>query len=250
MNGPDGDSAVNAVLQRDLRSLAAAFANLGEQVDAKPTEALGSLVSVTRERVTGADSVSVTTLRRGQFVTAAATDHLAREVDAAQYEVGSGPCVDAALDATIYRTGDIKRDTRWPEFGRRAAELGVASMLSYRLNLGDDDTVAALNLFSRDEEAFDDESATIGLLLATHGAVAVMASKGRLEVDNLTRALESNRLIGTAMGILMSTHHLTQQQSFDLLSVVSQNTNRKLADIAADVVAHGDLEPGVETPRS
>lgn len=161
--------------------------------------------------------------------------------------VGSGPCTDAALDATVYCTRDIGQDARWPEFGRRAAQLGVESMLSYRLNLGDDDTIAALNIFSREQDAFDDDGPAIGVLLATHGAVAVMASKDRVEVDNLSRAVESNRLNGTAVGILMSTHLLSRQQAFDLLSVVSQNANRTLADIAADVVSHGDLTPVIET---
>ena len=231
-----------------LRALAVAFDELGRQVHEQPSDAMDSLVNVTKDRVPGAHSVSVTSLRRGQFVTSAATDDFARQVDAEQYDVGSGPCIDAALDERTYRTGDIGHDERWPEFGKRAAALGVNSMLSFRLSLGDDDTIAALNIFSRDRDAFDDDSLAIGLLLATHGALAVMASKKHMDVQNLNQALESNRLIGTAVGILMSKHLLSQKQAFDVLSVVSQNTNRKVADLAADVTAHGDLEPGIELP--
>jgi hypothetical protein len=59
---------------------------------------------------------------------------------------------------------------------------------------------------------------------------------------NLTTALESSREIGQAIGILMSSHHLTAQQGFDLLRGVSQQTHRKLRDIAEDVTQTGTLE--------
>jgi ANTAR domain/GAF domain len=248
VDSPADDDGAGHLRHAHLRELAVAFDELGDQVRSGPRDALDSLVHVARDQVPGAHSVSVTTLRRGRFDTAAATDDLARRADAEQYDVGRGPCIDAALDATTYRTGDIANDDRWPEFGRRAAALGVRSMLSYRLSLGDDDTIAALNLFSTDLDAFDDDAVVVGLLLATHGAVAVMASRDRQEARDIHHAVESNRVIGTAVGILMSRHHLSQQQAFDLLSVVSQNTNRRLAGIAEDVVAHGDLEPGIEVP--
>lgn len=46
----------------------------------------------------------------------------------------------------------------------------------------------------------------------------------------------------TVVGILMGTHVLSQQRAFDLMSVESRNSNRRLFDVAADVVAEGDLE--------
>jgi ANTAR domain len=55
------------------------------------------------------------------------------------------------------------------------------------------------------------------------------------------KALESNRDIGVAMGVLMQTHRFTREQAFDVLRVASQDTNRKLADIAAEVADTGVL---------
>jgi AmiR/NasT family two-component response regulator len=43
------------------------------------------------------------------------------------------------------------------------------------------------------------------------------------------------------MGILMAGNKLTQQQAFDRLPTASQNLNRKLHAIAADVAATGEL---------
>ncbi|HZZ97211.1 MAG TPA: ANTAR domain-containing protein [Jatrophihabitantaceae bacterium] len=60
---------------------------------------------------------------------------------------------------------------------------------------------------------------------------------------NLQIALASNRRIGTAVGILMARHRITDDTAFDLLRVTSQRTHRKLRDIADDVVLTGAL-PG------
>lgn len=54
-------------------------------------------------------------------------------------------------------------------------------------------------------------------------------------------ALDSNRTIGTAIGIVMASYQLTARQAFQLLVTASQNTNNKLRDIAARVVDTGAL---------
>ena len=54
-------------------------------------------------------------------------------------------------------------------------------------------------------------------------------------------ALESNRTIGTAVGVLMTTYRLSAQQGFQLLVKASQDHNRKLRDLAGQVVSAGKL---------
>jgi AmiR/NasT family two-component response regulator len=58
------------------------------------------------------------------------------------------------------------------------------------------------------------------------------------------RALESNREIGVAMGILMQRHQLTREQAFDVLRGVSQDSNRKLSVVATEVADTGILGGG------
>lgn len=67
--------------------------------------------------------------------------------------------------------------------------------------------------------------------------------------DNLERALLSNRTIGVAMGILMVTRRLTEPAAFDRLRTASQNSNRKLRDVAEDVMLTGVLDEAVSAPR-
>ena len=75
-------------------------------------------------------------------------------------------------------------------------------------------------------------------MFAAYASMALLAAARHDTANHLTRALETNREIGVAMGILMANGKLTSQQAFDQLRTASQNFNRKLHDIAADVAAH------------
>jgi hypothetical protein len=220
--------AIVATSLLEAKDLASAFAMLAQLgVDTVPS----------------AEHAGITVLRRGEFETPSATSDLPPRVDAIQYELGSGPCVDAVLDDTVYRCGDLAADPRWPEFGARAvAETGVHSMLSFRLFCEDDDVLAALNLYARPVDAFDDNATLIGGVFATHGGLALAAAGRQERVQNLEQALDSNREIGVAIGVLMTSHLLTQQQAFDLLRMASQRSHRKLRDVAAGVAESGVLE--------
>jgi len=55
-------------------------------------------------------------------------------------------------------------------------------------------------------------------------------------VSQLTVARDSNRRIGMAIGIVMNQRHIDEAHAFDVLRRTSQNTNRKLRDIAEDVI--------------
>ena len=57
-----------------------------------------------------------------------------------------------------------------------------------------------------------------------------------IQVSQLTSALDSNRRIGVAMGIVMNQRQVDEMHAFDVLRRISQNTNRKLRDIAEDVI--------------
>jgi hypothetical protein len=231
-----------------LRTVVEMFADLGERMrssDHKTT--FEAIAHIAVERVPVAEAASITTLRNGRFQTVASTDERATMGDSIQYELGSGPCVDAILDKTLYRPVDLRVDDRWPEYGARVhKELGWTSMLSYRLgsDLTEDDGVAGLNMYSSQVHGFDEESVDVGLLLATHSALAIAVDVHRERANNLERALDSSREIGVAIGVLMARHQMSREQAFDALRIASQNQNRKLRDIAIDVAETGLLSFG------
>lgn len=232
-------------LDQSPAGLATLYGDIGRQLAAhvKTAEALTAVFRTAVARVPGVEWASITRGRDGAFETIASTDPAAVRVDEIQYKLGTGPCVDAILQQTVFRTGDLGGDSRWPDFGRAAvAAADVHSMLSYRLFVENDDLIAGLNLYSTRMDAFDDTSHTVGTLLATHGALAISAAAARERAAQLQQALATNRDIGVAMGVLMNEYKITRSQAFDLLRVASQNTNRKLADIAAEVGDTGNLD--------
>jgi GAF domain-containing protein len=210
---------------------------------ASSAEALAAVTAACTRLVPGAAAAGVTVVAADGYETRAATDELAERVDSIQFDVQDGPCIDAAVEETAFRVDDLRSDPRWPTFGPRAVEeTGVLSMLSYRLFFEDDDLTAALNLYSTKPEAFDDAAQVIGLAATTYGAELITSERRHVDTVNLKRALDTNRDIGAAIGVLMTLHKVTRDQAFDLLRVASQNTHRKLVDIARDVVETGSLE--------
>ena len=59
----------------------------------------------------------------------------------------------------------------------------------------------------------------------------------RDEVEHLHHALDTRDLIGMAKGILMHAENVGPDEAFAILRRASQRENRKLHDIAADMIA-------------
>jgi GAF domain-containing protein len=231
-----------------LAELSTLFTDIGKRLIAEdnPTEAIELLTRLAAERVPGAEYAGITVGRQGRtFTTIAATDEIVHLTDAIQYELGTGPCVDAIVEDTTFNAGDLLTDPRWPEFGRRAAEAtGIRSMLAMRLYFETDQgLIAGLNLYSREPDSFDESSETFATLLATHGSLAVANASASEKARNLVKALDNSREIGVAMGIVMAQHKVTREQAFDLIRIVSQHTHRKVAALATEVADTGVLPP-------
>jgi len=176
--------------------------------------------------------------------TLSATDELPERVDAPQYTEREGPCLDASKGDSIVSSGDIGTDDRWPAFGPRCVQdTGVRSMLSVQLALGGDDR-AAINFYSTSLEAFTEADAHLASVIAPFAALAVEQRLRANDADNLHAALTSSRQIGTAIGIIMARRLVTSSEAFELLRAASQNLNRKLRDIAAEVEETGTLPRG------
>jgi len=243
----DEVAAPEAAGATDLLELADALRPLAEQVrddDGRP--ALEQLVRIAVGRVPGATSASLVVRRGPRFTTEASTDDAAAQADRLQFHLGSGPCVDGASEGSVCVTGDVATDERWPRWGPAVcAGLGVLSVLSQRLTLLDDsDAVAALNIYSGAPHAFGPKAVAMGLVLSSHGSLVVTAMLARDRASNLVRALESNREVGVAMGILMQRHSISREAAFDVLRRASQDSNRKLAAVASDVADTGILAVG------
>ncbi|GHH69064.1 transcriptional regulator [Streptosporangium violaceochromogenes] len=200
-------------------------------------ETLDAIVAAAVATVPSAHYAGLMVVRRREVDTWAASDEVVRHVDQTQYDTGQGPCLDAIHDHHTVRLADMTSERRWPKFTERVTRLGVMSMLSFQLYV-QRDTLRALNLYSRTRGAFDDDSEHVGLLFASHAAVAL---SGAQQQEHLARAAAVRDLIGQAKGILMERHRVTADQAFALLVRASQRTNTKLADIARYLTETGEL---------
>ena len=134
---------------RELHDLADAMGAVTRQLDEAGGRPLDRLAEATLDGIPGAEAVSMTVLEKGRFRTDTSTDAMAERADALQYELGRGPCIDAVLERGAYLSGDVADDERWGQWGPRvAADVGVRSVLAYRLVLEREDAaVASLNVY-------------------------------------------------------------------------------------------------------
>ncbi|MCW2528134.1 MAG: hypothetical protein JWM76_2994 [Pseudonocardiales bacterium] len=198
--------------------------------------------------ISGAEHAAITVQRRGgAFETPAATDELPTIIDRIQYATSQGPCVDAIRTNEIQQGEDLASDTRWPAFTSRImVETEVRSMLSYPLFL-QADILGALNLYSTRAGAFANQlPSSLGASFAAHAAVAFQAANDHAQIENMSIALISSRRIGAAVGILMSRYNLTENAAFEHLRTASQTSNRKIRDVADEIVQTGTApeQPG------
>lgn len=204
-----------------------------------PDETLRAVVAAAVALIPGADEGSISVISgRQQVQSEAASSELARTVDALQQELGEGPCLDAVYEQESVCVSDTSTDQRWPTFSVRAHEAGAGSLLALQLFV-DGDSLGALNLYSREPGAFDDESEHVGALFAAHAPIAFSAARRE---SQLRRAVSTRELIGQAQGILIERHKISADQAFAMLVAVSQQANVKLRDVA-DALVHTGLMP-------
>ncbi|MQA88088.1 MAG: ANTAR domain-containing protein [Streptosporangiales bacterium] len=221
---------------------AQAFAEMARRLRPQDSvrQTLDEIVALAVEMIDGCDEAGVTlVLRRGTrrwIETTAGTGELVAEADALQYELGEGPCLEAVSEMHTLTVEDMAHETRWPTYAPAATRLGVRSALTFQL-FTDDNTLGALNLYSRRPRAFDRPAHEVGTVLAAQAAVAV--SGARTE-EQLREAINTRQIIGQAIGILMERRRITADQAFDLLRRTSQDRNLKLRDLAERVAATGE----------
>ncbi len=168
------------------------------------------------------------------------TNDVPRIVDGIQSETQQGPCVDAIKEHEVFLTGSLSQEQRWPDFAQRAYdETGVESILSVRL-FASEDTFGALNLYSSERDAFDDEDIAVASVFAAHAAVALATARRE---EQLEGKADSRDITGMAKGIVMARQDVTEDEAFEILRRASQRMNVKLRDLA-DQIVH---PPAVET---
>ncbi len=186
------------------------------------------------------DGASLTMRKEGRPVPAAANGAWANDLDDLQHREQEGPCIDCLREGSVMRVRDLATDSRFPTYGPRAAERGAHAVVSMPL-AADGRTVGALNLYSRQVDAFDGAGLAMAELLTAHASLAVQAATAyytnRDLADQMREAISSRAVIEQAKGVLVAQRRCTPDEAFQLLVSASQRSNRKLRDIAQEIVA-------------
>ena len=194
--------------------------------------------------IPGADGVGVVLLRVGSaentVAAMAASNPFVIDVDDIQYNVcREGPCITAALEHRTVRSGSLGGERRWPRFGPRAGRLGVHSALSLPM-LMSNKIIGAINVYAHGKDVFDAHAAELGELFAKPAAVAVHNARILADAIALTgqlqKALSTRPTIDQAIGIIRGRTGRSAEDALAQLRSISQADQRKLADVAQDIV--------------
>lgn len=203
-------------------------------------EALQRLLVLATKAVDGADAVSITLKEGDGYRTSNTTSSDARAIDEAQYAGGEGPCLEAVRSSRQLQAAIGPATAHWPLFTERATALGVTAVLSTPLVNPPRTVLGALNVYSHGEDGFIDDARSTAEII---GALASVVMGSALDLrdcerlnEQLRDAVRSREVIGEAKGILMERQGCTRQEAFDMLRRASQRENRKLRDLATELV--------------
>jgi GAF domain-containing protein len=139
----------------------------------------------------------------------------------------------------VYRIASTRQDQRWPEFARIALAHGIHATLSLPL-LARGEGLGALNLYAQQEDAFTDAHEKLAVIFADQASIALANAQvywdARELSENLTEAIRTRETIGQAVGILMAAGGRSPEVAFQILASASQRENRKVRDIASEIV--------------
>lgn len=201
---------------------------------------LSGLAAAAVSEAAGDDIECAVTLKlRRRPATVAASSARALELDNLEQALGDGPCIRALREMTPVIIDDVARDSRWRTYCQQLTERNVHSTLGVPLEITADAS-AALNFFATRPGMFtaDVYDKAVGFAAAAHNTLhlSVRINNAQNRADDLEAALESRTAINLACGVIMAQNRCSQEEAMAILTKVSSNRNRKLRDVARELI--------------
>ena len=232
----DGDGA-----RRRERLLARAFVRLADTLSGEfdVVEFLQGL-SADSVEIVGAEAASVMLAdARGELRLVASSEERMRLLELFEIQSAQGPCLDAFGSGHAVQASGAESRTRWPVFALRASEAGFQALCSVPMRARAD-VIGALNLFRGSNKPFSDAELEIARAMAQVATIALIQERAIRErgmlAGQLQAALRSRIVIEQAKGMLAEHLSTTVDEAFQLLNRYARDHNRKLTDVARDVV--------------
>ena len=161
-----------------------------------------------------------------------------------QDRIGEGACHEAYTTNQLILVDDLRRAERWPAYSLRAVELGLLSVAGVPLNAWGR-TIGVLNVYRSEAGEWTTEDVEACEILGAMGAGYILnATQLRAQhelTENLQAALTSRGIIERAKGILMERERIDADTAFKALRQASMDSNRKLREIAQELVERAEL---------
>ena len=119
-------------------------------------------------------------------------------------------------------------------------DCNIVSELMFALQINDNDH-GYLRFLFHDKVALSSSTGRLAAAFSVQAAIAVDRAALQLAVTQLQTAIDTNRDISAAVGILMAQQGISYQDGYLLLRSSSQNNNRKLRNVAAEILAGHEL---------
>jgi transcriptional regulator with GAF, ATPase, and Fis domain len=164
-----------------------------------------------------------------------------------------GPCIECYRRGEPVFSEDLAADDdRWPTFAPAAVQRGFRSVQAIPMRVRAE-TVGAMNLFRTEAGRMAKADRSLGQGMADIAAIALLQERtvreSRGVIAELQGALNSRVIIEQAKGKLAEAAHIDVDAAFDLLRAHARERNRRLSDVARDVI-DGRLDPAAVTHRS
>lgn len=174
---------------------------------------------------------------RLQFVTA--SDERVVRLEEQQMKSAEGPCHDAYHNGEQVLVPDLNHVTSWPNYTPLAIKVGCQAVAGLPLRITNR-SIGALNVYAdqpREWTADDVQAAQMLADMATGYIVnARQLHESRLLAEQLQHALDSRIVIEQAKGVVAERLGVHPEQAFDILRGYARSHNRRLHDVAAEVI--------------
>jgi GAF domain-containing protein len=177
----------------------------------------------------------------GHLRVIAASSEQARLIELFQLQNDEGPCLEAFKSGVPVVHTDLRKSIdRWPRFTPYALGAGYASVYAIPLRLRGN-IIGALNLFRTDSGPLAGGDVALVQALADLASITILqaaaATEARRRDEQLQHALDSRVIIEQAKGMLAEHAGVDMTAAFNQIRLRARNTNTKLTDVAAEIVA-------------
>lgn len=147
----------------------------------------------------------------------------------------------------IVDSPDTATEVRWPQYTTMAIQAGLRCSISFPLTIAGN-TFGAMNVYGFELPNLFGEGERRQLeLFAAQAAgtlrVGTRQIKDTTLMAQMEEALRSRSVIDQALGIIMAQQQCTASEAFMLIRRESQNSRRRLRDVAADLVTRISGQP-------